>query len=61
MFDFNIEEKWIVLFGCNFDPKGKSEEQIVNFKQNYFEVTLNNLINPWVVKDTSEIRIEVFN
>ena len=50
-----------MLFGCNFNPKGKSEGQMANFRQNYFEVTLNNLVNPWVVKDTSEIKIEVFN
>ena len=43
---FNAVERWIVLQGCEFDPVGKSENQLTNFVQDYFEVTFKGLKNP---------------
>lgn len=55
------EKKWIAVSGCNFDPINKTTEQLANFAQNLFVVKFNNVTNPWVVADTSEFEIEVFN
>ena len=58
--DESDPEKWVIIFGCNFDPEEKTSEELSNFKQNFFEVSFNNVINPWLIKDTSEMKIEVF-
>lgn len=56
---YNLEERWIYLKGCEFNPEGKSEEQLQYFIQDYFEVTFKGLINP-PTKEVSPLKIEVF-
>ena len=55
------EQKWVAVEGCAFDPEGKTDEILKNFEQNLFNVTFYNLMNPWEIIDTSELKIEVFS
>ena len=54
------EKKWIAIEGCRFDPVEKTDDELENFAQNLFVVRFNNIINPWIVADTSEFEIEIF-
>ena len=47
--DITSLEKWIVVSGCNFDKRNKLDEQLVNFSQDNFTMTLSGVINQWVV------------
>lgn len=55
------ERKWVAIEGCAFDPKNKTNEALKNFEQNVFNVTFYNLVNPWEIIDTGELKIEVFS
>ena len=52
--------KYVLLKGCQFDPEGKSEEQLQNYVPNNFTVFLPNVINPVEKKDTPPILVEIF-
>ena len=54
------EKKWIAVEGCRFDPVEKTTEQLKDFSQNLFVVKFFNIMNPWIVADTSEFEIEIF-
>lgn len=57
----NHENNFIVLKGCQFDPSGKSNEELQNFSVNDFNVTLGNIMNPHDDGvSTSAFKIEVF-
>ena len=54
------DKKWIVVAGCNFDLINKSEEQLVNFSQDNFTLTIPDVTNQWEVSDTGNITIEIY-
>ena len=58
--DLNQKLYWVVVQGCQFDPENRSDETLKNFEQNVFNVTFFNLINPWSIINTNELKIEVF-
>ena len=56
MNQYNLEEGWIILNGCEFNPMGRSEEELEFFEENKFSVTFKNLLNP-TSDDTTEMKI----
>ena len=48
------------MSGCVFDPLGKSVDELNDFKQNMFRMSLNNVTNPSDFIDTDPIKVEVF-
>lgn len=53
-FDIDTEtQKWIALPGCEFNPMDRTEEELINFRQNYFTAIFSNILNPPVEDDTS--------
>ena len=45
--DLQAPQKWILLKGCSFDSRAKSQEEITNFNPNLFSLNMKGVINPW--------------
>ena len=55
--DKNLEEGWILIEGCNFDP---TLAESSDFELDVFKVTIDNVKNPDTEADTSPFSFEVF-
>ena len=55
--DKNLEEGWLLIEGCNFDP---TLAESSDFELDVFKVTIDNVKNPEAEADTSPFSFEVF-
>jgi hypothetical protein len=42
----NLNENWIILPGCEFNPMDRTTEELVNFEDSKFSATFKNIVNP---------------
>lgn len=42
----NLDENWLMVHGCEFNPMDKTTDELVNFVKDQFTITYTNIVNP---------------